>query len=92
MDNSSYNSNALFQRTLSAASSPSSQTTTALQWQSLNKHIELSPKGTKQILFNVSGEIKRGEMVALMGPRLVVYFSLTFYLRHEFNMNIIDNS
>ena len=62
--------NSLFQRQLSAAASSSQSK--ALQWKNLNKFIDLAPNKsnitTKQILFNVNGEAKRGEMVALMGP------------------------
>ena len=48
-----------------------------LMWSGLNKSVELgmSPSGAttssssmKQILFNVSGVAKPGEMIALMGP------------------------
>ena len=47
--------------------------TAALAWKSLNKYVDAVDPGTssstkKQILFEVSGSAKPGEMVALMGP------------------------
>mmetsp|Transcript_4848 Transcript_4848/g.7924 ORF Transcript_4848/g.7924 Transcript_4848/m.7924 type:complete len:723 (+) Transcript_4848:75-2243(+) len=37
-------------------------------WKNLDKHVDLEGGKTKQILFNIGGTAKPGEMIALMGP------------------------
>jgi ABC-type multidrug transport system fused ATPase/permease subunit len=44
---------------------------TTVVWHRINKHVDLEVAGEssrKQILFDVSGVAKPGEMIALMGP------------------------
>jgi ABC-type multidrug transport system ATPase subunit len=44
---------------------------TTVVWHRINKHVDLEVAGEssrKQILFDVSGAAKPGEMIALMGP------------------------
>ena len=51
-----------------------------LIWKDLNKEIEIEEKKKKkQILFNVSGIAKPGEMIALMGLLYTLLFSLRFF-------------
>lgn len=39
-----------------------------LVWRNLNKYVDAHDGGKKQILFDISGSAKPGEMIALMGP------------------------